>query len=430
MNICIIGTGYVGLVTGACLAKIGHEVICYDIDKNKIDLLCTSNIPFFEPGLEDLIKDCLHSNTLMFSVDLKSAVDNSQLIIIAVGTPCLKNGEADISQVESVSKQLAYLIKDYKVISIKSTVPVGTCSYIENLIRKNLSNNCQFDVISNPEFLREGSAIFDMCNADRIVIGSSSEKASRIMEEVYLPFGRTILLTTRESAELIKYISNAFLATKISFINEVANFCEIVGGDIRDIATGVGLDSRIGASFLNAGAGFGGSCFPKDIKALISTGKKNNYKFKIVDSTLKVNNIQKKIPVQKLRQALGNLKGKTIALWGLSFKPNTDDIREAPCLDIIKALLKEGVILKAYDPVSMGRVKEKYPQISYANDCYDAASGVNGIILITEWNEFKEINMCKVKNLMIEPVIIDGRNFLNGQELKELGFKYIGIGID
>ena len=430
MNICIIGTGYVGLVTGACLAKIGHEVICYDIDKNKIDLLCTTNLPFFEPGLEELIKDCLHSNTLMFCGDLKSAVDNSQLIIIAVGTPCSKNGEADISQVESVSKQLACMIKDYKVISIKSTVPVGTCSYIENLIRKNLSSNCQLDVVSNPEFLREGSAIFDMCNADRIIIGSNSEKASRIMEEVYLPFGRTILLTARESAELIKYISNAFLATKISFINEVANFCEVVGGDIRDIANGVGLDSRIGPNFLNPGVGFGGSCFPKDIKALISTAKKNNFKFRIVDSTLKINNIQKKIPVQKLRQVLGNLNGKTIALWGLSFKPNTDDIREAPSLDIIKDLLKEGVILKAFDPVSMDKVKEKYPQILYAKDCYEATTGASAIVLITEWSEFEEINMCKVKNLMIEPVIIDGRNFLDGQELKELGFKYMGIGIN
>lgn len=428
MNICIIGVGYVGLVTGACLAQAGHKVKCYDKDQVKINMLCESVIPFYEPGLEKLVTEALTSQDVEFTSSLKFAIEDCPLVIVAVNTPCLENGEADISCVIAAAKDISSLLDSYKVISIKSTVPVGTCAYIQNYISQNLKNNCNFDVVSNPEFLREGSAISDMLNADRIIIGSPNQEAARIMREAYSLFGRPIFETTRESAELIKYASNAFLATKISFINEIANFCEKVGADIKDVAEGMGLDPRIGSQFLNAGIGFGGSCFPKDLKALIKAGETHCYEFRIIRETLKVNEIQKTIPVHKLKSILGDLTGKTIGLWGLSFKPNTDDIREAPSLDIIESLINEGAIVKAFDPASMAKVRVVFPEVIYGQSCYETALGCHGIILVTEWDEFRNTDMKKVKSLMAEPVIIDGRNVLDAQQLKEIGFEYIGTG--
>lgn len=428
MNICVIGAGYVGLVTGACLAKAGHKVNCYDIDQEKINLLCKGIVPFYEPGLEELVMDTLSSETIEFTSDLSLAIEDCPMVIVTVGTPCRENGEADISQIIAVAKDIAGLLTSYKVILIKSTVPVGTCRCIENVIRQNMKNYCKIDVVSNPEFLREGSAIRDMLYADRIVIGSDSQEAIKVIKEAYIPFGRLIFETSRESAELIKYASNAFLATKISFINEMANFCEKVGADIKDVAKGMGFDPRIGSQFLSAGIGFGGSCFPKDLKALIKTGKKFGCNFKIIKETLNVNEIQKTIPIQKLRNILGNLDGKTITLWGLSFKPNTDDIRDAPSLDIVRSLLHEGAAVKVFDPIALDKVKEIFPQVMSAKNCYDAVSGSHAVILVTEWEEFKNVDFMEVKSLMAEPVIVDGRNVLDARLLKEMGFVYVGIG--
>ena len=428
MNICIIGTGYVGLVTGTCMAKTGHKVVCYDIDHNKINLLNKGIVPFYEPHLAELVIENLVSYTIEFSSDLDSSIKNSNLVIIAVGTPTLKNGEADMSQINEAAREIGHRLDNYKVIAIKSTVPVGTCSYIEGAIKKNLKHSCLFDVVSNPEFLREGSAVHDMLHADRIIIGSESEEAISIMEEAYLPFGKAILHTKRENAELIKYASNAFLATKISFINEIANFCEKVGADIIEVAKGMGLDSRIGKNFLNAGIGFGGSCFPKDLKALINSGDKVGYDFKLARETLKVNESQIMLPMHKLRGFLGTLKGKTIGLWGLAFKPNTDDIREAPSLKLIDSLLNEGATVKACDPAAIAKVKSIYPQLIYEKDCYAAAACSHGIIIVTEWDEYKAADMKKVKSVMLQPIIIDGRNAFDAQQLREIGFRYTGIG--
>lgn len=429
MNICVIGAGYVGLVTGACLAEVGHKVTCCDIDQTKLNSLEKGRIPFFEPDLEELVIKNLRKKNISFSSNLVQSIENAVLILIAVGTPSSDNGTADISKVEEVAREIGSLLSSYKVIAIKSTVPVGTCAKIEDLIKTNLKSNCQFDVISNPEFLREGSAISDMFNADRIIIGSESSWAANIAKEVYLPFGRPILLTKRESAELIKYASNSFLATKISFINEMADFCEKVDCDIEDVAAGMGMDSRIGGRFLKAGIGFGGSCFPKDLKALLKAGEQIGCGFNIINSALAVNSAQKMLPIKKLKNILGTLENKLISLWGLSFKPNTDDIREAPALDIIEELLKEGARIIAYDPIAMTKVKNIYPdRVVFAKDCYESAVNSQGIIIITEWDEFRNIDFNRIKQSMKMPVIIDGRNLLDRHRLKNMGFLYSGIG--
>ncbi|MGE5472623.1 MAG: UDP-glucose dehydrogenase family protein [Ignavibacteriales bacterium] len=428
MNICIIGVGYVGLVTGTCLADFGHNLICHDIDETKISSLKAGKVPFFEPELSNLIKKNLQSKTIEFTTDLKYSIQNSDLIMICIGTPSNQNGEADISQIEDVSKKIGSLINDYKVIAIKSTVPVGTNRKVEKIIRENLINPVDFDVVSNPEFLREGTAIYDMFNSHRIIIGSNSKRAEKVIKDMYLPFDKPIYITTRESAELIKYASNCFLATKISYINEIANFCEKVGANILEVAEGMRLDPRIGSMFLNAGIGFGGSCFPKDLKALLSFGKEIGYDFKIIEKTLEVNELQKILPIHKLESILGSLNNRTICLWGLSFKPYTDDIRESPALDIIDTLLEKGAKIKTYDPLSMNNVKKLYPQLKYEDDCYKSAESADGIIVATEHEEFKNIDFIKIKSLAHLPIIVDGRNMLDCLYLRSIGFEYFGIG--
>lgn len=431
MRITIIGTGYVGLVTGVCLAEIGHDVICMDYDKLKIKEMMKGISPIYEPGLEEMMKRNLQQGRLTFTTSYDEGLENAEIIYFAVGTPPNGDGTADLSYVKSVALEISKKIKHYVVLVLKSTVPVGTTNYMKQYITENLNHPCNFDIVSNPEFLREGSAIHDSFNGDRIIIGTESNKASRIMEEVYRPLNIPIYITDISSSEMIKYASNAFLATKISFINEIANICEKVGADVEFVAEGMGYDKRIGRHFLNAGIGYGGSCFPKDTKALVQIAGNVQHDFELLKSVIKVNNNQQETLVRKVKKRLENLKGKKIAILGLAFKPNTDDMREAASIVITEMLINEGALIYAYDKVAMNNAK-KYlnPKVNYADSIKEAIYGADCVIILTDWDEIKEFDLSYYKKTMNTPIVFDGRNCysLNAATEKEIEYHSIGRG--
>ena len=432
MNICVIGTGYVGLVTGCVFSDLGNEVICVDKDADKVAMLCRGEMPIYEPGLEELVKRNVEDGRLSFSGDLAEAVRHSDVVFICVGTPPLENGDPDMSYVQDAAKSIASALNRYKVIVNKSTVPVGTGNMVREIIEINRRQNVDFDVVSNPEFLREGSAIKDTLEPDRIVIGAPNQVVAMKILELYAPLERPMLITDVASAEMIKYASNAFLATKISFINSVANICEAVGADILQVIKGMGYDHRIGAAFLNAGLGYGGSCFPKDSSALARTAQKHGYDFKLLNAVMDVNRDQPIRFLDRMRSAVGgSFQGKTVGVLGLAFKPNTDDMREAPSRAIIDSLLKEGARVRAYDPVAneeAARLYAERSEVVLCKNAYEAAEDADVLVIITEWNEFKLLNMERVKTLMNTPMIFDGRNIYDPIKLRRLGFEYHCIG--
>ncbi|MCG3155177.1 MAG: UDP-glucose 6-dehydrogenase [bacterium] len=431
MHICMIGTGYVGLVTGTCFAEFGNEVVCVDNDQTKITKLQAGEIPIYEPGLDALVAQNVKAGRLSFTTDLKRAVENALVIFIAVGTPPAEDGSADLRYVEAVAKDIARFMNGYKVIVNKSTVPVGAGKWIKKVIQANQPSPIHFSVVSNPEFLREGSAIEDFMRPNRVVIGTEDSEAMAIMKDLYSPLyliETPIVMTNLASAELTKYAANAFLATKVSFINEVANVCERVGADVHDVAKGMGLDNRIGTKFLHAGPGYGGSCFPKDTRALLAIAQQHDYRFQIVEAAVRVNEQQRRIMVQKIKQATGSVKGKTIAVLGLSFKPNTDDMREAPAVDIIRTLLEEGAVVRAYDPVAVAEARKVLPQVAYGKDAYEIMEGADALVFITEWNQFRSLDLDKVKALLRTPLVIDLRNIYEPHKMTDKGIKYFSVG--
>ncbi|MBD8845730.1 MULTISPECIES: UDP-glucose dehydrogenase family protein [Priestia] len=429
MKISVIGTGYVGLVTGVCLSEIGHFVTCIDIDEKKVNMMKQGISPIYEPGLEDLMKKNIKDGRLNFSSDHKSSFVNSDVIYIAVGTPQKMSGAADLSYIEEAAKSIAYHITSDTVVVTKSTVPVGTNDYIKDIIINNLSNDVKVSIVSNPEFLREGSAVNDTFNGDRIVIGTDNKYVADFMEDIYKNLDIPVFKTDIRSAEMIKYASNAFLATKISFINEIANICEKVGADIEDIAIGMGQDKRIGKDFLKAGIGYGGSCFPKDTNALVQIAGNNEHNFELLKSVIKVNNNQQKTLVNRLVNRFAELKGKRIAILGIAFKPNTDDIREAASIVIINELAKLGADIIAYDPIAIENAKKILPkEISYASSVNDALSDADAALILTEWEEIKEINLSKLSNIMKEPILFDGRNCFSLEEVRVSNVEYHSIG--
>lgn len=438
MKTAIVGTGYVGLVTGTCFAAMGTDVTCVDIDEKKIENLRNGIIPIYEPGLEDLVKSNYKSGRLKFTTDLSSVINDVDIIFSAVGTPPDEDGSADLRYVLDVARTIGQNLNKYIVVVTKSTVPVGTAQKVKSVIQEELDKrgkaDIEFDVASNPEFLKEGAAVQDFMRPDRVVVGTESEKAKKMMEKLYSPFmlnNYRIIFTDIPSAEMIKYAANAMLATRISFMNDIANLCEIVGADVNMVRKGIGADTRIGTKFLYAGCGYGGSCFPKDVKAIIKTGEKYGYKLELLEAVENVNERQKHILFHKLMDYYdGDIKGKTIALWGLSFKPKTDDMREAPSLVLVDQILRAGGKVKAYDPIAIEEAKRHLGnQIVYANDAYDATVDADAILLVTEWNEFRLPSWSVIKKTMKKPVVFDGRNIYNKNELKELGFDYSGIGI-
>jgi UDPglucose 6-dehydrogenase len=431
MNICVIGTGYVGLVTGACLAEFGMNVICVDNDQQKIYLLQEGKVPIYEPGLEDLVLKNMREGRLSFSTSIQEGVTPSLVIFIAVGTPSHDDGSADLGAAEEVAKEIARQMDGYKVIVIKSTVPVGTSRYLKKMIQEHQTKPTPFDIVSNPEFQREGSAIEDFMRPDRVTIGAESEQAIAIMKDIYsalylieTPF----VITNPETAEMIKYAANAFLATKVSFINEIANLCEAMGADVHHVARAMGLDGRIGKKFLHPGPGYGGSCFPKDTRALSRMAKERGYVFKILDSVIQVNEEQKKRMVSKIKEKVGDPRGKTIGILGLSFKPNTDDVRESSAIAIIKDLLAMGAKVKAFDPAAVEEAKAVLPEVEYGKDAYDVANGCHALVLVTEWNQFRRLDLQRIKALLKTPIFIDLRNVYDPDQMKRLGFTYCGVG--
>ena len=428
MKLCVVGAGHVGLVTGACFADIGHRVICVDSDKEKIEQLTKGIIPIYEPGLRELVEKGRSSGRLLFDSNLDSAVRESDAIFVAVGTPARHDGRADLSFVEAVARQIARSMNGYKVIVEKSTVPVKTGQWVKRTMELNNVNSVEFDVVSNPEFLREGSAVKDFMEPDRIVIGVENEKSEKIMREIYAPLNARIVVTDINSAEIIKHASNSFLALKISYINAIATVCEIAGADVEKVSAGMGLDERIGASFLKAGAGYGGSCFPKDVSAFIDIAAELGYDFDLLKVVERINRDQRERVVKKLRDVLWILNNKTIGVLGLSFKPDTDDIREAPSIYIIKELQKEGVKIRACDPTAVENARRVLKDVTYCKDAYEAADGSDALMILTEWKEFRELDMSEIKKRMNSPVIVDGRNVYDPAKLKELGFTYVSVG--
>jgi UDPglucose 6-dehydrogenase len=432
MHIGVIGSGYVGLVTGACFAEFGVYVTCIDKDAGKIESLEKGMIPFYEPGLEDLVKRNVQQGRLMFSTRIEDAVESSLVIFIAVGTPPRGDGSVDLSYVEEVARQIAGAMNDYKVIVTKSTVPVGTGEKIKEIIGKTLKKKINFDVVSNPEFLREGSAIEDFMRPNRVIIGSGSEQASAIMKDLYRPLyliEAPFVITNNETAELIKYASNSFLAVKISFINEIANLCEKVGADVHMVAKGMGLDGRIGSKFLHAGPGYGGSCFPKDTIALLQIGEEHKIDMSIVRSAVNANAKQRELMTAKIGKALGDMKGKKIGILGLSFKPNTNDMREAPSLYIINHLLEKGAEIQAFDPVAMKDAEALLPSsVKFCDNAYDALKGADAGVLITEWNQFRSLDLKTIRGNMKQPVFFDLRNVYEPAVMRGLGFTYYCVG--
>jgi UDPglucose 6-dehydrogenase len=436
MKITIVGTGYVGLVTGTCFAETGMTVVCVDVDWHKIEKLKKGIVPIYEPGLDEMIKRNEAKQRLSFSTNLKESMTGSEVVFIAVGTPPDEDGHADLTHVLDVAREIGACMEKYLVVVTKSTVPVGTAGKVKAAIQKELKKrgiSVPFDVASNPEFLKEGNAVEDFLKPDRIVIGIESEQAEQMMRRLYKPFllnNHPILFMDIASAEMTKYVANAMLATKISFINDIANLCEIVGADINAVRRGIGSDPRIGGAFIYPGAGYGGSCFPKDVKALIKTAHLHDYPLAILKAVEAVNDRQKTVLFRKIaRHFKGNLRGKTFAVWGLSFKPNTDDMREAPSLTLITALLKAGARVKAYDPVAMPACRRKIGnRIIYAQDQYDAVHGAHALVIVTEWSEFRTPNFGLMAKHMKDKVIFDGRNIYEPAEVRNAGFMYYGIG--
>ncbi len=461
MRVCVIGTGYVGLVTGVCLSHIGHEVICIDNNEEKVKLMKSGQSPIYEPGLSELMQSSMQSGRLSFSTDLAEGVAHGEILFIAVGTPALPNGESDTRYVEAVARGIgANLNGGYKVIVNKSTVPIGSGDWVRMIVLDGIAERqkvlvgaggapvdappsieADFDVVSNPEFLREGSAVYDTFNPDRIVLGSNNPKAIQMMKELYTPLvERTfaedtslppvpVVVTDLSSAEMVKYASNSFLAAKISFINEVANICDRVGADVTQVAQGIGLDSRIGSKFLQAGIGWGGSCFPKDVSALIHTADDYGYEAQLLKAAVSVNQRQRLITLEKLQQVLKILKGKTVGLLGLTFKPDTDDMRDAPALDLIEQLNRLGAKVKAYDPiVSQSGMRHGLSGVIVETDPERLADGCDALVLVTDWKKFQKLDYDKMAKLMHSPILIDGRNFLDQAQLEEAGFRYMGIG--
>lgn len=431
MNICVIGTGYVGLVAGTCLAEMGNTVICVDNNKEKLEKLRNGIVPIFEPGLEEMIKSNTSENRLYFSDDLKASVEKSTICFIAVGTPQGEDGSADLKYVCQVAEEIGKAINEYKVIVDKSTVPVGTAEKVTEIIKKQTSHD--FDVVSNPEFLKQGAAVDDFLKPDRVVIGSDSQRATKIMQELYAPFLRTgnpVIIMDVKSAEMTKYAANSFLAVKISYANEIANICEKIGANAEMVRIGMCSDKRIGSQFLFPGLGYGGSCFPKDVKALIKTANENGCNADLISSADKVNKRQRLLFVEKITKYFGeDLSNKTFAVWGLAFKPKTDDMREAPSITIIKALLEKGAKIQAYDPKAMQTAKYHFAdKITYANSSYEALENTDALLLLTEWNEFRRPDFDKIKKLLKTPIIFDGRNQYSRKSLEESGFTYFSIG--
>ncbi|MCY7284569.1 MAG: UDP-glucose/GDP-mannose dehydrogenase family protein [Cyanobacteria bacterium CAN_BIN43] len=458
MRVCVIGTGYVGLVTGVCLAHIGHQVICVDNNEEKVKLMQSGQSPIFEPGLSDFMQTAIQNHNIEFTTDLAAGVTHGEILFIAVGTPPLPNGGSDTRYVEAVARGIGECLNgDYKVIVNKSTVPIGSGDWVRMLVLDGVAERqkvlvgtgggtatelkADFDVVSNPEFLREGSAVYDTFNPDRIVLGSSSPKAVGMMKDLYAPIvsreyaedkslpSVSTLVTDLSSAEMVKYAANAFLATKISFINEVANICDRVGADVTQVAKGIGLDSRIGGKFLQAGIGWGGSCFPKDVSALIHTADDYGYEAQLLKATVSVNQRQRLIAVEKLQQTLKILKGKTIGLLGLTFKPDTDDMRDAPALDLIEQLHRLGAKIKAYDPlVSQNGMRHGLSNVNVETDPERLADGCDALVLVTEWQQFRALSYSQMAGLMNSAILIDGRNFLDQEALEAAGFRYLGVG--
>jgi len=436
MKVCVIGTGYVGLVAGACFADSGNNVICVDIDKEKIEKLKKGIIPIYEPGLKDIVITNVEKERLFFTTSIKEGVENSDIIFIAVGTPEGEDGSADLSYVLQAARDIAEHMNGYKIIVNKSTVPVGTAAKVKEEIGK--ITNHPFDVVSNPEFLKEGAAVQDFLKPDRIVIGTNSEKARNIMVDLYSPFVRKrerIILMDNVSAELTKYAANSMLATRISFMNDLANLAEKVGADIEKVRVGIGTDSRIGLAFLFPGVGYGGSCFPKDVKAILKTGEEYGHKLSVIEAVEKVNKQQRKIMVDRILNFYnGNIEGKTFAVWGLSFKPNTDDMREAPAIDIIKGLTEKGAKIKAYDPVAMENAKKIFSsmgisdKITFCDSQYSALEETDALVVITEWLEFRKPDFEKMKKSLKDKTIFDGRNIYKPEHMQEKGFNYFSIG--
>jgi len=431
-NIAIIGTGYVGLVTGAGMSEFGNNVICADIDKNKIDKLNSGEIPIYEPGLNEIIKRNHDDNRLSFSSNVQDAILQSDVVVIAVGTPQGVSGMADISFVNSVAETISNNLNSYKVICTKSTVPIGTGKEITSLIRNKINDNNLFDYVSNPEFLREGSAVKDFLWPDRVIIGTDSQKAYKIMCDVYRPLyinKNPITHTSIETAEMIKYASNSFLALKVSYINEIANLCEVLGADVHDVAKAMGQDGRISDKFLHPGPGYGGSCFPKDLEALLFISKNNNLNMETVNAAITANKNQKERMVQKLLHLFGgSINNRKVTVLGLAFKANTDDIRESPAIDMIRGILDHGGIVSAYDPIANNAMSTVYKDIEYYNSLYDAVEGAEGVVIMTEWNEFRSLDLHKIKNMMSGNIILDTRNIIDMEELSSFGFSYDNIG--
>ena len=429
-NISVIGTGYVGLVSGACLAEIGHHVICVDRNEDKVAKLKKGISPIYEPGIEELIAKNVKAKRLEFTTDLPKAVKNTEVIFIAVNTPPRPDGKADLSYVANAARQIAEASTEYKIVVDKSTVPVKTGEKVLETLRSYNPHGIEFDVVSNPEFLREGTAVYDFLNPDRIVIGSENERAEKIMREIYAPIKAPFIATDINSAELIKHASNSFLATKISFANALATICELTNANVEEVTYGMGLDKRIGASFLKAGVGYGGSCFPKDVSAFVKIAEEINYDFGILKAVEKINEDTKMSFIKKIEQALWIVKGKTIAIWGLSFKPNTDDMRSAPAVTVINHLRREGAIIKAYDPQAMEKAHEVLgdENITYVKSAMDATINADALIIITDWDEFKKADLKKVRASLHQPLIIDGRNMFDPKEMKEKGFTYHSVG--
>jgi len=445
MEICVVGTGHVGLVAGACLAEIGHRVVCADDDRRKMAILQQGGMPFYEPHLEALVARNRANGRLRFVDRVEEGIEKATAVLICVGTPSLENGEADLSAVENVARRIAEAATSYKLVVEKSTVPVQTGRWIERTLRIYGRWGVEFDVASTPEFLREGSAVEDFLHPDRLVVGIQGDRARKLLQELYGPivegtftcpihapctFPRPIplLLTNIESAELIKHASNSFLAMKISFINAVADLCEQVGADVKLVADGMGLDRRIGRSFLDAGLGFGGYCFPKDLQAFVRIAEKLGYDFTLLKEVERINLGRAEVVLRKLKETLWILKGKPIGIWGLSFKPNTDDIREAPAIRIVKLLQREGAEVRAYDPKAVENAKAELRGVVFCRDPYEAAEGAEALILATEWQEFKEVDFSRVKALMRRPLFLDGRNFFDREAMLGLGFEYLGMG--
>lgn len=427
-NITVIGTGYVGLVTGTCFADLGNLVVCLDIDETKIEILNSGGMPIYEPGLEEVVRRNVKAGRLSFTTSYEEGLRDAEFVFIAVGTPEGVDGEADLRYVRMAARSIAQVMDHPLSIVNKSTVPVGTGDWMADIVNKHKNTDIEFAVVSNPEFLREGSAISDFLNPDRVVLGSLNRQAAEKVAQLYLSLRAPIVITDLRTAEMIKYASNAFLANRISFINEIANICEALGADIKEVAAGMGYDKRIGHYFLDAGVGYGGSCFPKDVKALAHMAAIHGRHPQLLRTIMEINRHQRRLVIQKLRALLGSLQDKVIGLLGLSFKPNTDDMREAPAAEIAHLLMNEGALVKGYDPVAMGVAMRVLPEIRLAEDPYDLAEGCDAVVVVTDWNEFKHLDMARLKTLMRQPVMVDGRNIYEPETMKAVGFIYRGMG--